>query len=199
MDDCVDYRDFKSNVKKTNTCAYTGSYVKGKGIETIIKIAEITPEIKFNLYGNIKTLDNSLKSKIKKIKNINLNDFKSYKEICKILPKHKVLLMPYENKIGVLIKNLDVANYISPLKLFDYLASGSLIIATKKKVYSHVLQHKINSHLVNSTNPKKWRQLILKLMFKKNGLKFIKFNSLKTAKKFSWLSRIQKITFFAKN
>ena len=31
------------------------------------------------------------------------------------------------------MKGLDVSQYISPLKLFDYLASGSVIIASKKK------------------------------------------------------------------
>ena len=41
--------------------------------------------------------------------------------------------MPYEEKIGVSIKGLDVSQYISPLKLFDYLASGSVIVASKKK------------------------------------------------------------------
>ena len=57
LDDCVDFRDFEENHEKDSSCAYTGSYVKGKGIETIVKIAEQLPKIKFNLYGNIKTLD----------------------------------------------------------------------------------------------------------------------------------------------
>ena len=30
--------------------------------------------------------------------------------------------MPYQKKIGVLIKNTNVENYFSPLKMFDYMA-----------------------------------------------------------------------------
>ncbi len=198
LDDCVDFRDFEENHEKDSSCAYTGSYVKGKGIETIVKIAEQLPKIKFNLYGNIKTLDESLKYQIKKISNINLNDFKSYNEITKILAKNKVLLMPYENEIGVLIKGLDVSDYISPLKLFDYLASGSLIIASKKKVYDHILKDKFNCFLIDSTSPKIWGDLILELINEKNNFEILKLNAINTAKKYSWLIRIEKIIEFTK-
>ena len=198
LDDCVDFRDFEKSQEKDNSCAYTGSYVKGKGIETIVKIAEQLPKINFNLYGNIKTLDDTLKDHIKKKININLNDFKSYNEITKILSKNKILLMPYENEIGVLIKGLDVSDYISPLKLFDYLASGSLIIASKKKVYDHILKDKFNCFLIDSTNPKIWGDLILELMNEKNNFESLKSNAINTAKKYSWLMRTEKITEFAK-
>ena len=39
---------------------------------------------------------------------------------------------------------------MSPLKLFDYLASES-IIASKLNVYSHILKHNQNSILLNQT------------------------------------------------
>ena len=32
--------------------------------------------------------------------------------------------MPYQKKIGVLIRNTNVEDYFSPLKMFDYMASG---------------------------------------------------------------------------
>ena len=75
--------------------------------------------------------------------------------------------MPYEEKVGVLIKNLDVSNYISPLKLFDYLASGSVIIASNKKAYDHILKHKFNCFLINSSKDKEWAKII-DLIFSKN-------------------------------
>ena len=66
-------------------------------------------------------------------------------------------------KIGVLIKNLDVSDYISPLKLFDYLAAGSIIIASKKKAYSHILKHRFNCFLLKSSNSKEWVRTILQI------------------------------------
>ena len=32
--------------------------------------------------------------------------------------------MPYKKNVGVLIKDINVAKYFSPLKMYDYLASG---------------------------------------------------------------------------
>ncbi len=196
LDDCVDYRDFKRIPKKVNSCVYTGSFVKGKGVEKIIDIANLLPKINFILYGNIKTLDSQLYEKIKKNKNIILNDFVSYREITKILPKYKILLMPYEKYIGVLIKNLNVSDYISPLKLFDYLAAGSVIIASKKKAYSHILKNNYNCLFPKSQNTKDWSEIILKVLSKPNSFHNIQTNSIKTAKKFSWLSRVNKIFKF---
>ena len=55
--------------------------------------------------------------------------------------------MPYQKKVGVLIKGIDVSNYFSPLKLFEYMASGRIILASKLKVYNNILKHNHNSIL----------------------------------------------------
>ena len=68
------------------------------------------------MYGNIKTLDENLHKDILK-KKYYIEDFVTYKEITKILPENRILLMPYEEKVGVLIDNLDVSDYI-PIKAF---------------------------------------------------------------------------------
>lgn len=196
LDDCVDIRDFKKISNKKNNCLYTGSFVKGKGIETIISIASLLPHVRFFLYGNKKTLNNHLHKKIVNQKNIFLNDFASYNRISTILPRSKILLMPYEEKVGVLIKNLDVSNYISPLKLFDYLASGSTIIASNKKAYDHILKHKFNCFLINSSKNKEWAKIIDLILSKKLNTKTIQKNSIKTAKKYSWLKRVEAINKF---
>tara|TARA_B100002019_G_scaffold286284_1_gene296529 strand:+ start:2935 stop:4053 length:1119 start_codon:yes stop_codon:yes gene_type:complete len=198
LDDCVDCRDFKHNKKKMNSCVYTGSFVKGKGIETIISIASKLPEVNFILYGNIKTLSENLYKNIVKQKNIILNDFIPYNRITKILPKNKILLMPYEKKVGVLINNLDVSDYISPLKLFDYLASGSIIIASRKKAYSHILKHNFNCFLTQSNNIQEWVKTVEKVLSIPPYTQRIQKNSIQTALKYSWLKRVEKIIKFKK-
>ena len=199
LDDCVDLRDFKLKTKTKNECVYTGSYVDGKGINTILEIAKLLPTIKFNLYGNIKTLSTELFFKIKNTKNIILNNYVNYNKIPKILKSNRVLLMPYEEKIGVLIKNLDVSDYISPLKLFDYLASGSIIIATKKKAYDHVLKNNHNCFLINSHDALIWSKKIKKIMSNTKKAKKLRINAINTAKNYNWLNRCRKIINFANN
>ena len=197
LDDCVDLRDFNFKAKKKNQCAYTGSFVKGKGVEIIIKISKKLPNVKFNLYGNKRTLNSSLHDEIRNSKNIVLNNYVTYNRIPMILKTNKVLLMPYEKEAGVLIDDLDVSSYISPLKLFDYLASGSIIIASRKKAYNHILKNSYNCFLINSFNEDEWSKKIVKIINNKFKSNKISINSIKTAKKFSWLDRCQKILEFA--
>ncbi len=196
LDDCVDLRDFKHRDEKINSCVYTGSFVKGKGVDTIINVASKLPKINFFLYGNIKTLDENLYKDVLKKKNIILNDFVAYKEITKILPENKILLMPYEKEVGVLIDNLDVSDYISPLKLFDYLASGSVIIASNKDAYSHILKDRYNCFLADSSDPTKWVNIINTALSNTDMVNKIQKNSIESAKNYSWLNRVKKIFQF---
>ena len=75
--------------------------------------------------------------------------FISYNKLTKKIKKYKILLMPYQKKISVLIKNTQVESYFSPLKMFDYMASGKIIVASDLKVYKHIFKNKINSVLIN--------------------------------------------------
>jgi len=104
--------------------------------------------------------------------------------------------MPYEEKISVLIKNLDVSSYISPLKLFDYLASGSTIIATDKPAYSHILKNNFNSILISTLKTDEWVYKIKEIFNNNHNTLKIKKNALRTAKKYTWLSRCEKIINF---
>ena len=74
LNDAVELDDFKIKPKKPlKTCVYTGSFVQGKGIELIAKIAKLYPKIKFYAYGNIDSLDDI--DNFKSIKNLILKKF----------------------------------------------------------------------------------------------------------------------------
>ena len=80
--------------------------------------------------------------------------------------------MPYQKNIGILAKNLDVSKYISPLKLFEYLAASNIIIASKLPVYSHILKNKFNCIMCNPNNVDDWCKSIKSIF--KNPKKFEK-------------------------
>ena len=84
---------------------------------------------------------------------------------------------------------------MSPMKLFDYLASKKIIIASKLKVYNHILNKK-NSILINSDSAKKWAQKIELIINNQNKYVYLKKNAFETAKKYTWEIRIKKIINF---
>jgi len=198
LEDAVKMNDFsKQNLKKKLLkCAYSGSFAKGKGLETIYAIAKKAPKIEFHIFGNINTLDeNLLKKKVPN--NVKFMGFFSYKIICKTLTQYKVLLMPYQKKVGVLIKKIDVSSYFSPLKLFEYMASGRIIIASDLNVYKNILKNNHNSIILSPKKINKWIEII-NAVFKSDKYNYLGTNAKKDVKKYSWDNRTKKIITFNK-
>ncbi len=194
LDDAVDYQDFK-NIKKRNVnkFSYVGSLFKGKGIETILKLALRFPDEKFHIYGDKKTLDKNLLFDKKFFrKNVIFHNFTSYQNVPKILKSTKFLLLPYSNQVLVNSKSLEVSNYMSPLKMFDYLAAGRVILASNLKVYSHILKNHFNCYLTKRNKEKYWIQLVQKVLVESN-FKDLEKNAILTAKKYTWNNRVKKI------
>ena len=197
LDDAVDIDDFNiKNKKKTfnNTCAYAGSFAKGKGIENILEISKICKNINFDLYGDFSNSNYSTKF-FSKIKNINYKGYLNYKDIPSTLNRYNVLLLPYSKKVHVRSDNLETSKHMSPLKLFDYLSAKKIILASKMSVYSHILNKK-NSILLNPEDHIKWAQKINYIFNNLNDFKKLRFNAFETAKKYTWSKRVKQVLKF---
>ena len=186
---------YTNKVKKKNTCIYMGSFFKGKGLEIIIKLAELMPNVQFDIFGDISTANkNFFKKKI--AKNFNFKNFIEYSKVPKILSMYDVALMPYQKKIYARSDNLEISNYISPLKMFDYLSSKNIIISSRLNAYNHILKNNINSFLVNSNNLNEWKTKINYVFKNINKLNYIKINGENTANCYSWERRAIKFIKF---
>ncbi len=192
--DAADYRDFKSSNKKTlkKTCFYSGSFAKGKGLEIIYALAKNLPNIDFHLYGNKDTIYD--RDKFLYQKNIYFKGYVKYSKLVNIINKYKVLLMPYKKDVGVLIEDINVAKYFSPLKMFEYLAAGRIIIASDLPVYRNILKNNVNS-IVIKDDVDLWKKKILQSL---NSNKFDRLAKIarKDSKKYSWKKRVNKILKF---
>ena len=195
LDDAADIKNFKNqkNKKKLkNTCVYIGSFFEGKGIEQILRLAKLNKKIFFHIYGEKKYL------KYQSIeKNIKVFDYVSYSKIPKILSQYEVALMPYQFKVKGR-SSVWIEKYMSPLKMFDYLASKMIIVASDLSVYKHILKNNFNCKLIKVNNDKKWSEA-LNNVFKDTKINnFLKKNAFKTAQNFTWDKRCQKIIHFSK-
>lgn len=199
LDDAINLKDFNNIKNKTikNKFVYTGSFIKGKGIELILELAAHFKNYKFFLYGNLDTFPKSLNLKRKMIKNLIVNDFIEYRKIPSVLKSAEFLLMPYPKKIGVLMRGINVQEYISPLKMFEYLAAKKIIFASDNNAYKHILINNFNSLIIEPENKTKWIKKINYVLNNKRKFNKLKKNSFKTAKKYTWEKRSKKILSFA--
>ncbi len=202
LDDACDLSDFKfRKLKIKYEYCYVGSLFKGKGLEKVVELANYFPHKNFHVFGDIKTIDRTFnKSQLNRFKNLHMHNFRSYKYIPSILMSSKFLLLPYSNKVSVNSKNLEVSNFMSPLKMFDYLASGKVIIASNLKVYSHVLKNNFNCLMPKKNDLESWINLINQISKKNKNFDHVKKNALNTASHYTWDKRIKKINdYFKKN
>ena len=194
LDDASDIENFKQkkNKKIKKTCVYIGSFFEGKGVEQIFRLAKQNKKVFFHIYGEKKYLKDK-----KKEKNLKIFEYVNYSQIPKILSKYEIALMPYQKKVkGRASINLE--KYMSPLKMFDYLAAKMLIIASNLSVYKHILKNDFNCKLVRVNDDEEWSKVI-NLLFSKNNINnFLKKNAHETAKKYTWDNRCQKIISFTK-
>jgi len=195
LDDATNIDNFKLNKQKKlkNTCVYIGNFFEGKGIEQIYRLAKINKKISFHLYGDKKFL-----TKKKLERNIKVFDYIDYVNVPKILAQYQIALMPYQKKVrgrGLIW----LEKYMSPLKMFDYMAAKMIIIASDISVYKHVLVNNYNCKLVKVNDDLKWSKVIQETLRKKNKNKRLIKNAFLTVKRFTWEKRAKKIVNFNKN
>jgi glycosyltransferase involved in cell wall biosynthesis len=190
--DGFDKNDFNNSfkkIKKISKFIYTGSFSNGKGTDTIIKIAKLLPNKKFYLYGNKKKfIFNDLPS------NIKIYNYVKYKYIPKILDNADSVLMPYKQKVFYNeYLNDDIGKFHSPLKMFEYLASGKLLISSNQKVLKEILKDKINCLIVKKNSTNEWLKCIKYAEKNLEEINKITKYAYKESKKYSWDKRIKNI------
>lgn len=187
LHDGVDIKNFSKlkMTQKFKTATYVGSFYKGRGIEIIIELANRFSNIKFKLYG---MKNESFKTKLN---NVTFYNFADYNKVPKILQKSDILLMPYSTKVEVRAKNINTANYCSPLKMFDYLASGKIILSSKLNGICEVLKHKQNALIVDRHNIGAWSKMLEYAINNKYKLYTIQKNAFTTAKDYTWRKRAE--------
>ena len=138
------------NLEKKNI-VYVGSSAIGKGIKTIKELAIKNNHLNFHIVGYIKNSDKTLE----KIPNLKLHGFKNKMQIAEFLIKSDLLIAPYEKKVIDNAGN-QITNYMSPLKIFEYMASKTPFIVSRMKFITDFLVEDIHCMMANPEDIEEW-------------------------------------------
>ena len=128
------------------------------------------------------------------LRNLNISEYIPYNRLSHYIGKMDIVLMPSNrNKLKSLGGVGNIAKYTSPLKLFDYLASGKLIISSKLKVFEEIIKNKENCIMIRRLDTILWLKTIKQLKNKVNEINKIKKNAFMLSKKFTYEKRAEKI------
>ena len=181
-----------SNNKKFFKIGYFGSLFQSRGVNLIKNLAKIDRKNEYYLYGDTNKIKN-FKYKNSN-KNIHINNYIPYRNIPNELKKMDILLMPYVSSITVAGDVGDITKFTSPLKLFDYLSVGKIIICSDFNVLKEAIKEKKNAIFIkNYVNPYSWRNEILKLKNQPYKQLIISKNNYMLSKQYSLISRANRI------
>ena len=119
------------------TVGYSGHLYPGRGISIILEIAQRLPEMNFLIIGGDPSDINRLKRNLanRQFHNVVLTGFVPNA----VLPKYQsacdVLLMPYQRQVSA-SSGGDISRYLSPMKLFEYMACGRAICSSDLPVFN---------------------------------------------------------------
>jgi glycosyltransferase involved in cell wall biosynthesis len=122
------------------TAVYSGGFYEGRGLSTLKELAQRFPDVQFVWVGGRDIVVSIWKEDLAKegIHNILLTGFVDND----ILPLYQmaadILLMPY-GKIIAGSSGGDIAEVSSPMKMFEYMASGRVILTSDIPVLREVL------------------------------------------------------------
>ncbi len=134
---------------------YVGHLYDGRGSELILRLAERTPWASFHLYGGTDEDIERVRAMAAKGSNVQVHGCVPPALIPGILARLDVLLAPYQRKVSV-PGGGDTSRWMSPLKIFEYMAAGKAIVSSDLPVLREVLRHDENALLCDPEDVEAW-------------------------------------------
>ena len=144
-------------------CGYFGHLYEGRGIEVIQALAGMRPEILFLVYGG-NDADVAAKRSANTSPNLRYMGHVPHPQARCVMTAMDVLVMPYQRQVSIGLAGHDTAEWMSPMKMFEYLASGVPVIASRLPALGEVLEDGRNSLMVAPDRPEEWSTALDRLL-----------------------------------
>lgn len=175
------------------TVLFVGSFAGWHGLDDLIQasniIAKEKPEVKFLVVGGGKKHPN-YRHVIEEVRNRNLTKnfifagTVDYQEIPKFIAASDVAVAPYNPERSEYLKKYGF--FYSPLKIFEYMAVGKPIVASRVENISNIIEDGVTGLLVDPGNIKALAQAIIKLLDSKKLAKQLGHNAYLKSRNYSW-------------
>ena len=158
-------------------------------MEIILPLASYFPDIDFHIIGGLIEDIEYWKQQYSG-NNIYFHGFIPHGELLPYYKKLEVFLAPYKKYVSGYGGGPDIAEYMSPLKVFEYMAAGKVIVSSRLPVLEEVLEDGVNAILCDPNNLEDWVKAIKILLKDKQLRQQLGENAKKTLeKKYTWEKR----------
>lgn len=145
--------------RDTLQIGYVGHLYQGRGVEIIIECARRLPQYDFHIVGGAEP--DVAFWKARAVENVHFHGFIAPSRVHSVYDRLDVLLMPYQREIRNPHSNQNTVPWMSPMKLFEYMASHKAMIASDLPVLREVLDESM-AVLVSPDKPEDWVAAIIR-------------------------------------
>lgn len=141
---------------------YIGSFYPGKGMETIAQLVPLLTHFDFHIVGGTESEIERWRQKVKQ-PNIYFHGFVSPSRIYEKMTEFDIVLAPYLESVFVGGRTVNLALWMSPLKVFEYMSAGLPIVCTDLPVIREILREGENALLAKAADLRSWQDQITRL------------------------------------
>ena len=202
----VDLEDYKSLPAVTEARAslelpsqrkivcYSGNIYEGRGVEQLIECAPEHEDVLFLIVGGLERDVAKLRglAQRKSAENMVLTGFVPHTKVPLYLASADALVLPYTPDITIK-GGTKAGEFTSPIKLFEYMASGRPIVASSIPSVTEVLEDGRNSLLVEPGDTGSLSLGIKKVLDDRSYAGSISKGALKDVQMYSWEGRAKKL------
>jgi glycosyltransferase involved in cell wall biosynthesis len=138
---------------------YVGHLYPGKGAELVVEVARGVPEADFHLVGGTEADLARLRADAGDAPNLFFHGFVPPARVPAYHARFGAVLLPAGRRVQV-GGGGDIAPWMSPLKLFEYMGGGKPLVASDLPVLREVLRDGENALLAAPDQPAQWAEAI---------------------------------------
>ncbi|MEG4147363.1 glycosyltransferase family 4 protein [Microcoleus sp. Pol12B5] len=172
---------------KQHLAVYAGGLYPFKGVDMLVDVAQELPLVQFAIAGGDSSQVTAYQqlAKSKQVNNIKFLGYLPQNQLASLLQAADVLTHPH--------CLTEAATFTSPLKFFDYMASGTPIVATEIASLMEFKSGNIAATWCKPDNPHQFAQSIRDCLTKYPRKSEGYAETMDFVKQFSWENRIEKI------
>jgi glycosyltransferase involved in cell wall biosynthesis len=138
-----------------------GQLYPGKGAELLPAIARLLPQVEFHAVGGDPA--DVARSRSLSPGNLQFHGHLAHRDVQEFIGQMDVVVAPYQSQVNV-SGGAEVSQWMSPLKIFEYMSAARAIVASDLPVIREALRHDHNALLVPPAAPEAWAEAIARLV-----------------------------------
>ncbi|MEI9989846.1 MAG: glycosyltransferase family 4 protein [Rhizomicrobium sp.] len=142
---------------------YAGHLYPGKGMDLIAELASRCPWADFLVVGGTDDAVATWRARLATLPNILLVGFVDHARVPNYLAGCQAVLAPYQSRVQVSDGRTDVARWMSPLKIFEYMAQGKAILCSDLPVLREILTDNETALLCPPDDVSAWTVALAKI------------------------------------